>query len=93
MNDYILQAKKAADFLREKIKASPKILIMAGTGLGELSGSVICDTVIDYAKIPGFPETTVESHAGELVFGELKGKPVVIMKGRFHLYRVIHLIR
>lgn len=86
MQDYILKVETAAQFLREKITNRPTILIMAGTGLGSLSDSMTPDEIIQYNDIPGFPETTVESHQGELVFGTLKGKNVAIMKGRFHLY-------
>lgn len=86
MKDHILQTEKTASFLREKIKTPPTILIMTGTGLGGLSGSVIPEVTISYSDIPGFAETTVASHQGELVFGKLSGKTVAVMKGRFHLY-------
>ncbi len=86
MENHILKIEKAAQFLREKLTNLPTILIMAGTGLGSLSDSMNADLVIQYNDIPGFSDTTVESHQGELVFGKLKGKNVAVMKGRFHLY-------
>lgn len=86
MENHILKTEKAAQFLREKLTSLPTILIMAGTGLGSLSDSMTADLIIQYRDIPGFPDTTVESHQGELVFGKLKGKNVAVMKGRFHLY-------
>lgn len=86
MEDYILKTEQAAAFLKTKIKNTPTILIMTGTGLGGLSGSIKPEAVIKYSDIPGFAETTVESHQGELVFGKLKGENVAVMKGRFHLY-------
>lgn len=86
MGNYISEIKKTAQFLKGKLQETPEILIMAGTGLGGLSDSMVPDLCIQYKDIPGFPETTVESHQGELVFGFLKGKYVAVMKGRFHLY-------
>lgn len=86
MENHILKTEKAAQFLREKITSLPTILIMAGTGLGSLSDSMTADLIIQYRDIPGFPDTTVESHQGELVFGKMKGQNVAVMKGRFHLY-------
>ena len=76
----------AIKFLRTKTSASPAIGIILGTGLGGLAKEVKADVVIDYADIPHFPLSTVESHHGKLIFGTLGGKSVVAMQGRFHYY-------
>jgi purine-nucleoside phosphorylase len=73
-------------FIRTKTAAAPSIGIILGTGLGALAKEITHDVVIDYAEIPRFPVSTVESHHGKLIFGTLAGKPVVAMQGRFHYY-------
>jgi purine-nucleoside phosphorylase len=60
--------------------------IVLGTGLGKLAEAIEKPTVIEYPEIPGFPVSTVESHAGRLLCGTLAGKNVVAMQGRFHRY-------
>jgi purine-nucleoside phosphorylase len=64
----------------------PRVGIILGTGLGGLASQIAEPVVIPYGEIPHFPESTVESHAGQLVCGELAGVPVVAMEGRFHFY-------
>lgn len=64
----------------------PRVGIVCGTGLGGLADYVINADVIHYSQIPHFPVSTVEGHEGKLVLGILEGKPVVLMKGRFHYY-------
>lgn len=73
-------------FIRSRTAASPSIGIILGTGLGALAREIQSDVVIDYADIPHFPVSTVESHHGKLIFGKLAGKSVVAMQGRFHYY-------
>lgn len=63
-----------------------KIGIVLGTGLGGLVNDIQKEHVIDYADIPHFPLSTVESHHGKLIFGKLNGKDIVVMQGRFHYY-------
>lgn len=65
---------------------TPRVGIILGTGLGGLAAQIVERTVIPYGEIPHFPESTVESHAGQLVCGVLAGVPVVAMEGRFHFY-------
>ncbi|MFH2037653.1 MAG: purine-nucleoside phosphorylase [Candidatus Zixiibacteriota bacterium] len=77
---------EAANFIRSKINLVPKIGIITGTGLGALADDVEKTGEVPYETIPHFPVSTVESHPGKLVFGHLKGKPVVAMLGRFHYY-------
>lgn len=76
----------AADHISERIKHTPQIAIILGSGLGTLVNAVEQPTEIDYADIPGFPHTTVRGHAGRLVSGMLGGKRILAMKGRFHYY-------
>lgn len=72
--------------IRKKISSSPEIAIVLGTGLGNLTKRVNVEAIFPYSQIPNFPVSTVESHKGELVFGTLSGKKVVLMEGRFHGY-------
>lgn len=64
----------------------PRILIILGSGLGDLANSLSGAMRIPYSEIEGFPQTTVAGHSGELVAGELGGTPVILQNGRFHLY-------
>jgi len=73
-------------FLRTKTASTPGIGIILGTGLGGLVKEISIEREIDYADIPHFPLSTVESHHGKLIFGTLGGKAVVAMQGRFHYY-------
>jgi purine-nucleoside phosphorylase len=78
--------EEALKFIRTQTKLQPEIGIILGTGLGSLAEGIKVETKIGYETIPNFPVSTVESHAGRLLFGELKGKKVVAMQGRFHFY-------
>lgn len=77
---------EAASIVRGVFSARPDVAIILGTGLGRLAGEIESPTVIEYGDIPGFPLSTVESHAGRLLCGSLGGKTVVAMQGRFHRY-------
>ena len=70
---YRLQVEKAVAYLGEKITESPEIVIAIGTGLGSLADLVESSLVVPYEEIPCFPQVTVTSHAGNLVFGRLAG--------------------
>jgi len=76
----------AAEVIRSRISTQPSVGIVLGTGLGDLARRIVVSASIDYAEIPGFPLSTVESHAGRLLAGTLAGRPVVAMQGRFHRY-------
>ncbi len=80
------EISSTADFLQSKTGEKPVVGLVLGSGLGNLTESMEISHSFDYKDIPGFPETTVEGHAGRLVFGRLNGKPVVAMQGRFHYY-------
>ena len=72
--------------VRARTKLVPDVAIILGTGLGGLAEEVGVEVRIPYGEIPGFPLSTVESHAGQLLVGSLAGKRVVAMQGRFHRY-------
>ena len=72
--------------VRARTTLVPDVAIILGTGLGGLAGEVNVATRIPYGDIPGFPLSTVESHAGQLLVGTLAGRPVIAMQGRFHCY-------
>lgn len=78
--------ERAAAAVRRRTKLRPRWGIILGTGLGALAAKIRGAVRIPYAKIPGMPRTTVESHRGELVMGTIGGAPVVAMEGRFHYY-------
>ncbi len=77
---------EATDYIKSQVRLEPKIGIILGTGLGSLVDGIEMVGTVDYDRIPHFPVSTVESHAGRLLFGNLKGKSVVCMQGRFHFY-------
>jgi purine-nucleoside phosphorylase len=72
--------------VRGRTTLVPDVAIILGTGLGGLADEVDVEVRIPYGEIPGFPLSTVESHAGQLLVGALAGKRVVAMQGRFHRY-------
>ncbi len=82
----IKSLNKTVDFLRSKGISKPQIGIVLGTGLGKLIDEIKIEISIDYTEIPGFPVSTVESHKGKLIYGNLEGKKVLAMQGRFHYY-------
>jgi len=80
------QLQETIDFLKSNGIINPTIGIVLGTGLGKLVHEITIEKEIPYTEIPNFPQATVEFHSGKLVYGELSGKKVVVMAGRFHLY-------
>ena len=76
----------AAQVVRALFPHQPTEAIILGTGLGQLADEMHVDVAVDYADIPGFPLSTVESHAGRLLCGTLGGRTVIAMQGRFHRY-------
>lgn len=78
--------QEAVDYLATRTNVQPELGIILGTGLGGLVNEINIVDTISYEDIPNFPVSTVESHSGKLIFGELGGKQVVAMQGRFHFY-------
>ncbi len=83
---YRKQIKEAVGFLKKNTGVSPTVGIILGTGLGGLAKEIDRPEIIDYEKIPHFPRSTVESHNGKLILGQIGDKKVVAMQGRFHYY-------
>ncbi|MDZ7754890.1 purine-nucleoside phosphorylase [Rhodohalobacter sp.] len=77
---------EALQHIQSVTKMQPEYMLILGTGLGQLADEMDIETEIPYDEIPHFPVSTVESHAGKLLFGHLGGKEVVAMQGRFHFY-------
>src|SRR5467141_3788063 len=77
---------EAVRAVRARTRVVPDVAIILGTGLGGLADEVAVETRIAYGEIPGFPLSTVESHAGELLVGTVAGRRGVAMRGRFHCY-------
>jgi len=87
MRGYTLEYYKAsADYLLARLPRKPEIALILGSSLGPLADEIVDPIAIDYADIPNFLLSTVESHAGKMIFGTLAGKYVACMSGRFHYY-------
>jgi len=80
------QIQESTAFIQDQGIEAPQVGVILGTGLGKLVDEISIIKTIDYADIPHFPVSTVESHKGMLIYGELSGKKVVAMQGRFHYY-------
>ena len=83
----INELKDAVSFLTDAGVESPEVGVILGTGLGGLFVQEIKNQqVVEYKDIPHFPVSTVESHKGKLIYGDVQGKKVLAMQGRFHYY-------
>lgn len=74
------------DYISNNCSSSPEVGIILGTGMGKMASDIVNPIIIDYSHIPHFPVSTVESHSGKLILGEMSGKSVFMMQGRFHYY-------
>lgn len=83
---YRNQVEQAVNYLAGIIAEPPEIVVVLGTGLGSFAEQIDAPFCLPYAEIPGFPQTTVSSHAGKLVFGRIAGRSVAVLQGRFHYY-------
>jgi purine-nucleoside phosphorylase len=79
-------AVEAAGYIRKRVGTRPVTGLLTGTGIGEATAALQIAEALEYADIPHFPLSTVQSHAGRLLFGEIGSCPIVVMQGRFHLY-------
>ena len=80
------QIKNTAEFIKKQVSFAPEVGIILGTGLGGLVKEIEILHSIPYEKISNMPVSTVEGHSGKLIFGNLGGKKVLAMQGRFHCY-------
>lgn len=80
------EVQEAVFEVKKRSEVVPRFAIILGTGLGKLADEIKTNAVIEYPEIPHFVKSTLESHAGQLLVGELEGQPVVAMSGRFHMY-------
>ena len=78
--------KATAAFLKEKGMTEPEFGLILGSGLGELAEEIENAVSLDYADIPNWGRSTVVGHAGKLVYGDLAGRKVLALQGRFHFY-------
>ena len=85
------EIKKTAAFVRTRTEDfAPEVGIILGTGLGDFADKIDARFIIEYKDVPGFPVSTVEGHKGRMIFGEIEGRRVVAMQGRFHYYEGIN---
>lgn len=78
--------QEATAFVRSHWAGTPEVGLILGTGLGALAKEIDAEVTLPYPEIPFFPQSTVLGHRGQLVCGQLAGRPVVAMEGRFHVY-------
>lgn len=80
------RAQEAADALLARIDLRPAVHVVLGSGLGSVADAVQEPVEVPFADLPGFPQPTVEGHAGRFVAGRIAGAPVLVQQGRFHFY-------
>ncbi|MBW1901257.1 MAG: purine-nucleoside phosphorylase [Deltaproteobacteria bacterium] len=78
--------KETSDFLKSKMAGIPEVGMITGTGLDSLTDQMTVSFRLPYKDIPNFPISTIEGHSGTMVVGELAGKEIIAMEGRFHIY-------
>jgi purine-nucleoside phosphorylase len=86
MSELKKQLEETLQVIRKKTSLEPQVGIVLGTGLGGLVKEIKIECEFDYSELPHFPLSTVESHKGRLIFGEIGEKKIVAMQGRFHYY-------
>ena len=86
IEEYRTKVNETVAYLEGKITAPPSVAIVLGTGLAGLTDSIENKQIIPYREIPNFPQSTVPGHPGNLIFGQLSGKTVGVLQGRFHFY-------
>jgi purine-nucleoside phosphorylase len=77
---------EAAGFIRSRIRHTPRIGLILGSGLSRVAEEVEDADAIPFAEIPQFPVSTVEGHSGQLVAGRWAGQTVMVLQGRTHFY-------
>ncbi|MBX2924612.1 MAG: purine-nucleoside phosphorylase [Chitinophagaceae bacterium] len=86
MSDWLNKIKEAAGFIRASYDQPVEVAVILGSGLGNFIKEINVEKEIGYNEIPHFPVSTVQGHSGRLVFGNIDGKKVLAMAGRFHYY-------
>jgi len=86
MESFKNKVLEATEFVRDKISDRPLIGLLIGTGLGDTTDGMDKVISVEYKEIPHFPVSTVPTHQGRLLFGNLAGKAVMVLQGRFHYY-------
>ena len=86
IEEYRTKVNETVAYLEGKITDPPSVAIILGTGLAGLTDSIENKQIIPYRDIPNFPQSTVDGHPGNLIFGQLSGKTVGVLQGRFHFY-------
>jgi purine-nucleoside phosphorylase len=86
MPGILQQLHETTSFIKDLYPHTPEVGIVLGSGLGNFAQEISVEKEIPYDAIPHFPVSTVEGHHGKMIFGELSGKKVVVMAGRFHFY-------
>ena len=85
-DETMIRIREAVAVVRAHTELQPRVGIIMGTGLGGLAGEIDAEVVLPYEEIPHFPLSTLETHPGRLILGQLGPTPVVAMQGRFHRY-------
>ena len=85
-NNIVKKIELAAEFIGQRISQSPEVLLILGSGLGDVTNEISKEAEISYREIPEFPFSTAPSHAGNLVTGDFNGRNALVMQGRLHLY-------
>ncbi|SHE70426.1 purine-nucleoside phosphorylase [Marinitoga hydrogenitolerans DSM 16785] len=86
IKEYVKNVREAAEYIKSKISDKPEIAIVLGSGLHGIADKLENPLNISYTDIPNFPVSTAPGHKGELLFGKISGKNVMLMNGRFHYY-------
>ena len=82
-----VMAKEAAEFIQKLAPGfTPKVALTLGSGCGDVANEIVPVCTVEYGKLPGFPVSSVQGHAGVLILGHLAGVPIVGLKGRVHYY-------
>lgn len=85
-SELMTHLRETAQFLQQQYSLQPRIGIVLGSGLDNLTNEITVEKEIPYTQIPHFPVSTVKGHSSKLLIGKIKGKEVMVMAGRFHFY-------
>ncbi|MGN6438534.1 MAG: purine-nucleoside phosphorylase [Agriterribacter sp.] len=86
MSEWLGKIQEAAAFIKSSYDQPVKVAVILGSGLGNFVNEMTVEKEIAYHRIPHFPVSTVQGHEGRLIFGNIEGKKVLAMAGRFHYY-------